>query len=232
MRNTIECSNCQTNNDFTNLICKNCKHYLRDKVVNLDIWKIFWELLEQPTNAIKKIILSEHKNYLIILTLIIAIKVGLLGNLVVNILNINSGNTTNIFSNIFKFSTSFIIVYLTLSFITTKIISNKYSKISFKDSMAFIMFSFWSLTFSLVVLSIIEYALFGSYFFTFEFSPLEMKKYPFYILCFLEFIPIIASYIYLFIGLKLLSKNTIFALIYALFLVVVFILFLVLINMF
>lgn len=232
MRNQVECSNCQTNNDITNLTCKNCKHFLRDKIVNIDIWKFFWELLENPTNALKKIILAEHKNYIIILTLLIVLKIGLIGNLINNIVQLNSFYNSNFVTNIFKFAISFVLAISIISVITRKIISFKFTRIKLKDSFALLIFSFWSLTFSIVLLTIIEYTLFGSYFFTFEFSPLEIKKYPFYIICFLELIPIIASYIYLYLGFKFLTKNNLFALGYSFIIIVLIGLLLFFVTMF
>src|SRR4030065_2879879 len=74
MKNGIICKNCQTLNPFHELTCRNCKSYLRERVYNLDLWKLLEQLIESPLNGFTKIIHSEQKNFVVFIILLSSIK--------------------------------------------------------------------------------------------------------------------------------------------------------------
>jgi hypothetical protein len=66
----IKCSICSTLNDEFAVVCTSCHGYLQERVPNLDFFSTFWKLIESPRQAFRHIIISEHKNYIIVLNLI------------------------------------------------------------------------------------------------------------------------------------------------------------------
>ena len=72
--NKLYCSNCGAENPLFLLNCKECKSFLRERVVNIDLWSAIYDLLIQPKKAFLHLIYSEHKNYIIFITLIISLK--------------------------------------------------------------------------------------------------------------------------------------------------------------
>lgn len=70
----ITCNKCSTVNPLYTSICINCKSYLRERVVNIDLWKTIGLLIEDPSSAFRQIIFAENKNFIIFITLFIALK--------------------------------------------------------------------------------------------------------------------------------------------------------------
>lgn len=70
----ITCNKCSTLNPLYTSICINCKSYLRERVVNIDLWKTIGLLIEDPSSAFRQIIFAENKNFIIFITLFIALK--------------------------------------------------------------------------------------------------------------------------------------------------------------
>ncbi len=62
------CSVCGTVNDDRAVICSSCRSYLQSKVDALDLFDTIWRLLESPGKAFKRIVLSQHKNYVLFLS--------------------------------------------------------------------------------------------------------------------------------------------------------------------
>lgn len=225
MRTQIKCSKCESENDITSLVCSECKHYLRDRIVNIDIWKNFYEILESPEKAVKKIVLAEHKNYLFPLLFIIALKTAIIFSILSNMIN-----PDNFFKRTITQMGVFVFSIIIISIGYKFYISYKHTKVKYKDILASFVYSFWVFAFSLFILTIIEYALFGQYFFTFEFSPIDLKPEAFYILMFLEFIPFIFSAMFLYQLFKYLTGEKFFSFLHS-FAILFFILGLQVINM-
>lgn len=69
-----KCKKCNHTNPVYKHICEKCRSYLRERVVNIDLWKTIQLIIEDPNKAFTQIIFSEHKNFTLFLTLFIAIK--------------------------------------------------------------------------------------------------------------------------------------------------------------
>lgn len=63
----IICPVCGLQNDDLAVLCVSCRSFLQSKVDNLNLFGTFWELMESPDTAFKRIILANHKNYRIVL---------------------------------------------------------------------------------------------------------------------------------------------------------------------
>jgi len=64
----IACTVCGTQNDEFAVVCASCKSFLQMKVDNLNLFETLWGLMESPRVAFRRIALSRHKNYVILLS--------------------------------------------------------------------------------------------------------------------------------------------------------------------
>ncbi len=69
----IVCPVCAHNNDDFAIKCSSCGSYVQDRVPTLDFFAMVWMLIETPKAAFKKIILAEHKNYVLFLGMFLGI---------------------------------------------------------------------------------------------------------------------------------------------------------------
>ncbi len=69
----ILCPVCKHSNDEFSIKCVSCGSYIQDRVPNLDLFAIIWLLIESPSAAFKKIIIAEHKNFVLFFSLFLGI---------------------------------------------------------------------------------------------------------------------------------------------------------------
>jgi hypothetical protein len=69
----IVCPVCTHVNDDFAIKCISCGSYIQDRVPTLDFFSTMWLIIESPKQAFKKIILAEHKNYVLFLGLFLGI---------------------------------------------------------------------------------------------------------------------------------------------------------------
>lgn len=74
----IVCPVCSHHNDDFAIKCTQCGSYVQDRVPTLDFFAILWQMIESPRQAFKKIILAEHKNYVLFLGLFLGIAAAFL----------------------------------------------------------------------------------------------------------------------------------------------------------
>lgn len=72
----IACSVCAHSNDDLSIICSSCGSYLQDRVPNLDFFATVWLLVESPKEAFHRIVIAEHKNYVLFLMMFFGIGVS------------------------------------------------------------------------------------------------------------------------------------------------------------
>ena len=184
MENSQVCPNCETENSFYAQNCVNCGNVLRDRVVNIDLWKTFWDLIESPKKAFSNIVFSEHKNFLSIIFFLAGLKFFLNSYTLHNIIH---GNINyNILINLLLSISGFIIFLLIVSAVIYFAFKSVNIKARFKDLLAVYAYSFVPMITGLAILFPLEYALFGAYFFTYDPSPFFIKPTASYILVILE----------------------------------------------
>ena len=71
----ITCRVCGMQHDDLAVVCSSCGGYLQSKVDSLNLFETLWQLVESPGLAFKRIVLSRHKNYLILLSGLVGINV-------------------------------------------------------------------------------------------------------------------------------------------------------------
>ncbi len=69
----IVCPVCQLTNDDFAVKCVSCGSFVQDRVPNIDLFAGIWLIIESPTQAFKKIIIAEHKNFVLFLSLFLGI---------------------------------------------------------------------------------------------------------------------------------------------------------------
>lgn len=63
-----ECTVCRNVNDWFVTRCERCGSFLQNKVDTLNLFEMLWKLIEAPVAAFRKIVLAEHKNYVVVLS--------------------------------------------------------------------------------------------------------------------------------------------------------------------
>ncbi|NUN02110.1 MAG: YIP1 family protein [Bryobacteraceae bacterium] len=71
----IVCPVCQHPNDDFSITCSSCSSYIQDRVPNLDLFSTVWLMVESPRDAFKKVIVAEHKNFVLFLSLFLGLAV-------------------------------------------------------------------------------------------------------------------------------------------------------------
>ncbi len=213
MKNVVTCPNCGTENPFYKFTCSKCKAYLRDKIFNLDLWQLIGMLIESPVNAFNRIIQSEHKNFIMLITLLFSIRAFINSRFLSIFL---SGESTLRFSLetglLISLGASVVILWM---FTTILFIANKFSglKTRFRDNNAVLIYSILPYSFALIILFPIELIIFGGYLFSDNPSPFILKPAIAYTLLSFEGLLILWGISLSVTGIYALSRNVIYALI-------------------
>jgi len=222
MKNVVICKNCKSENPFYELICRKCKSYLRERVYNIDLWHTISLLIESPSKAFKLIINSEHKNFLVVLLLLISGKVLLNGIFLKIFLLKGEAEFPNYFLD-YLLTLSFTVVILLLSSVLLKTISEKNGiQTRFPDNFSLFTYSFVPYTFSLIVLFPVELVLFGGYLFSYNPSPFQIKETLSYVLFAFEGLIIIWSIFLTISAIKVISNNFLYSFIFGILIHVLF----------
>ncbi|KAB2846111.1 MAG: DUF1282 domain-containing protein, partial [Melioribacteraceae bacterium] len=193
MKNILVCKNCETKNPFYQLNCKNCKAYLRDRIINIDFWSTLWKIIESPVAAFTNIVHSEHKNFVIVLTFLLSIKFFINSLIFTNALNSNI-NTLNYLLINFGLSLGYTIVIVHLFALAVTLLNNFLGNQNrYSDNITIYVYSTLPIIIGGIFLFVIEYALFGHYFLTFDPSPFLLKKTAAYTITGIEGILILWS---------------------------------------
>jgi hypothetical protein len=69
----IVCPVCRHSNDSFSIKCESCGSFIQDRVPNLDLFTQIWHVIESPEDAFKKVIIAEHKNFVLFLSTFLGI---------------------------------------------------------------------------------------------------------------------------------------------------------------
>lgn len=186
----IICKKCKAQNQLSSLNCLNCSQILRDRVVNLDFLKIVSLLIENPVKGFNYIILSENKNFITLFLFFFIFKTSLL--------NYSISPYLGLYIRYFPL-TLFYTVIITILLIVFIIILTKFLlrlilvKLRIKDYFALIIYPLFPFFFSLVLLSLLELAVFGNYLFEISPTPFEIKPALAYIFVIFEILLLLWS---------------------------------------
>lgn len=226
MKNVIICKTCKSPNPFYQLVCLNCKGFLRDRVYNIDFWKILAELIAAPKSAFTKIIFSEQKNFVLIIILLTTIKQF------INSIFFYHTDLTNDISN-YNLTTNYLIVFTSLVLFTGIFavlikFSNSLLKntLRLKDIFSVLSYSFIPHLFALLILFPIELIFFGRYLFSNNPSPFVIKETAATLFLILEILLILWSFFLTNVGLYTLTNSIFYSVIVSLLLMLIYYLFL------
>ncbi|OGU37753.1 MAG: hypothetical protein A2058_09380 [Ignavibacteria bacterium GWA2_36_19] len=213
MKNEMVCKNCQTLNPFHELTCRNCKSYLRERVYNLDLWKLLEQLIESPKNGFTKIIYSEQKNFIVFIILIASFKFYLntifffLTNPLTNL------SSANIIRNylILLLSVVVIISLFSLLIKITNQISGLVTRV--KDIFSILSYSLIPNIFALAIFFPLELIFFGEYLFSNNPSPFIIKETVAYIMLVLELLLVVWTFFLAIMASYTLTKNVFYAIV-------------------
>lgn len=214
--NKIVCPNCGTENPIYAVSCTNCNSFIRKKIVNINLWAIIWKLLYSPVEAAKEIIFAEHKNFAFTVLSLILIKLFLLKISLTYIIDEYSNYAEHIISNFFILSAVILVYFLLFSLMLMGINRILKYQTRFKDNLALIVFSFVPLLLSLVLLTPVEYALFGKYWFLSNPYPILVKPAAAWIFYVLEGIMLVWSVVIYTTSLFAQTMNKIYSLSFSL----------------
>jgi hypothetical protein len=211
MKNVLVCNNCNKENAFYLMICSNCNSFLRSKIPNIDLWETIGKLIESPLQAFDRIIQAENKNFVVTLMIIACVKLSLAAMIIYNAFYSVNGIPLTFLNALLLGGVPSIVLLLAFSLIIT--FSNNFFGIEnrFKDNFAIYIFSFIPLIGGLVVLTPIQFALFGEYWFTFNPSPLIMKPTASLILLIIEGLLFLWSSVLFIVGTYSQTRNKIYS---------------------
>jgi len=212
MKNTVICKNCNTENPFYSLICCNCKAFLRERVINIDLWKILALLIESPVAAFKLIIQSEHKNFIFFLLPLISGKFFII-SMFISLLSLREqARLGNFIQNYLIVLITIVLVIVVFSLLITLVFRKYKLATRFNDNFSIIIYSFVPHIFGFAILFPVELVLFGETLFSVNPSPFSVKENLAYTLLAFELMIILWSIFLFFIALFTQSKNIIFSL--------------------
>lgn len=223
MKNKIECGNCNSESDFFKMNCDNCGALLRDKFPNIDLFSTIWLLIESPSKAIKRIIFSEHKNYLIPLFILLITKFVFTSFFLQSVL-IEPVDYQRYLS--INFGIGFAVIgFLVLLFpvLQKKILKSSKVNTRYKDSLAVLVFSQIPTILFLLLILPFEFALFGKFWLFSNPSPFIIKETTAYVFSIMEIIVLVWSALLFGLGAFIQSKNKIFSIINTILFLLIFV---------
>ncbi|MCJ7555177.1 MAG: hypothetical protein MUO34_14995 [Ignavibacteriaceae bacterium] len=182
MKNAVICKNCSAENSIYTHICTSCKYFIRDKVSNIDIGETIESIAESPSTAFKKIIFSEHKNFIVFLTILFALRILILSRFVSLILSESAISTTPLIMSYLSVLSSVIVLFVLISTLISFILNKKDYKVRFRDIYSLNIYSTVPNLFAVIILFPIELIVFGAYLFSNNPNPFQVKTTIAYIL--------------------------------------------------
>lgn len=196
----ITCTVCGTENDNLATICSSCKSFLQTRVDNLDLFRTISALIESPRAAFKRIAISQHKNYMLLLSCLFGMSMVYaviwyknLGGAFSNILTlVGAGLIVGPFAGI--------LAVLIFGFVSVQIAGAMGGSATLKNMIAVAAYASVPIALSLVFVFPIEIAIFGSYFFGNNPPPIVIKPTVYVVLLALDILTTLWSAILLVIG--------------------------------
>lgn len=176
MKNTIECPKCHTLNPQYRYVCLNCKTYIRERVFNIDFWKIFWKTFESPIKSFNEIIHSEHKNYLLFILFLVSFKLSINSLVLTNLFRNEYNLTDDISVNLIFLTATYFGIFILYSLITKFVLQVFSIKSRFLDNLAVFTYSQVPLLFSLFFIFPVQLGVFGMHWIIGNPEPIMLKN--------------------------------------------------------
>lgn len=180
----VSCPHCAKENPLFLSTCKNCGSITRDRIPNIDFWKIVGLLIENPGSALVQIIQAEQKNFTLFVLGASLFKIFLIGSLISGVV---LGKSFSV-PSFGYFLISVVLLILIVGFLFKRAVLKGRGKVDFrmKDFFSALTYSFVPELFGLFIIFVLEFIVFGEQLFTFNPSPFLIKKNFAYLFLFLE----------------------------------------------
>lgn len=212
MKNYTACPHCSTENPIYNSKCSNCGSFIRDRIVNIDLWSTFALLIESPVKGFSKIIGSEHKNFLIFILLLAIFKFWVNANFMYIAIFNSEPMLSRFVAEYFLIGGVTIGLIFIMSFII-KLLTAKQLNTRIKDVFSLITYSLLPHFFAAFILFTIELIIFGSFLFSNNPSPFLLKENAAILLSVFEGLIILWGILLSIFAFYALSKSKIFSII-------------------
>lgn len=214
MKNSITCPSCSAENPPYVYICKNCRAFLRERIYNIDLWKVIGLLIENPKKAFQLIVYSEHKNFIFFIILFVAAKF-LINTRFLSMISLGDFVPTTGIVLSYLLTLSATVVYLFLfSYLTTVINNNLKTNTRIRDNFSLLVYSLLPNVFGVVFLTVIELAMFGGYLFSVNPTPFVIKGFIAYMFAGAEVLLILWTIFLTFIAIKVQTNSILSGVIY------------------
>lgn len=215
-KNDIICNSCGSRNPEYEYKCSNCKSFLRDRIVNIDLGETLIRIIDSPNDTFRKIKFSEHKNYIFFLLLFLSIRFLIISRFISVPFVYETIKLNTLLLILISFGIT-IILFLFLSFLLQKIFLLLSIRARFKDILAVIIYSLLPNIFALFILFPIELVFYGEYLFSNNPYPYQIKESVFYFLLVIEALTILWSIFLAYIGVKEFVKSKLLSFIISMF---------------
>lgn len=209
-KNEIICNNCGSQNPEYEYKCRNCKSFLRDRIVNIDLGETIIRIIDIPSETLRKIKFSEHKNYIFFLLFFLSLRFLIISRFISVPFVYETIKLNTILLILISFGIT-IILFLFLSFLLQKIFLLLRIRARFKDILTVIIYSLLPNIFALFILFPIELVFYGVYLFSNNPYPYQIKESVFYFLLAIESFTIVWSIFLAYIGIKEFVKAKLFS---------------------
>jgi len=210
------CTNCGENNPLHSKNCLNCKHYLRSPIANIDFWSTIGKLIDSPKRSLLNIIYADHKNFVFPLLVLVSVKLFLISISLQSFFTQSNNGSATTLANAGLDIAFFLVLQVLFTIIITLLLKRK-RKCRYRDNISVFAYSLFPIVFGLLVLSPVEYGIFGEHWFNYNPSPFIIKPIIAYILITLEIIMIIWSVILFSNALLVISNSKLFSSIFFIF---------------
>ncbi len=211
------CPICGTKNSKFAIKCDYCKSFLQNQIHVLNLFETLNEIILTPTRAIHKIIISERKNYSILLASLFGVALTFdafyLSNLGERVDNL----AFLIFYGVVFGVVAGVLVLLLISAIVRILLIFGDEQIKFKSIFALLSYLTFPISLSIFFLLPAIFAVFGIYYFTESPKPQNFKPLQFYLFTGINLLLRLYSLVLITLALKYITGSFIKGLIFALF---------------
>ena len=201
----IQCPNCRFQNGDLAVLCANCGGFVQARVQTLDLFSTTWQLVESPERGMKRVILSVHKNYVVLLSSLYGIGLAFFLMWLLRLGNLFDNLQQLLFAGLLMGPPAGIF-HITLVGIVGLVVSRIFAvRVRLLDLLAVAAYASMPVTVGVVFILPVEVVTFGQFLFTQNPSPLVIKPVSYIILMTLDGVTIIWSIFLMVIGIRILG---------------------------
>jgi hypothetical protein len=204
----ITCSVCGRQNEDLAVVCTSCKGFLQSKIVALNLFETVWCLVESPRTAFRRIVLSQHKNYVVVLSTLMGVHVAYYVIWYKNLGDVFPDLMVLLGAGLAAGPSLGMVCALGFGALVMKLTNMVGQRVSMRNAFAVVAYAGVPVICSLVFVFPVEMAIFGIYFFGTNPSPMVLKPVEYLVLLGLDSLAVVWSLSLLTDGLMVLTGLT------------------------